>query len=758
MKKVNKQINNFQERDFSEYSKLQQWEIRIKFLISNPRALFLKYVYLIVNFYKKAACSYHSEGFRNMALRVFNWIFYQKETPGLKNIEELLFDDERRRENFASLEDTLKLFKSDFSVENFLTEKPIDIIIPVYNGFDYLEILFKSVFANSSLPYRLIIIDDCSSDQRIWPLLKKIKEENSNQDIELLQNEHNLGFLKTVNRAVELTQNHFLILNTDVEVPELWLERLMKPIFENKNIASTTPFTNAGTIFSFPEMPKDNEIMAGPTVNQVDLYFRHVKMGQYLEMPTGVGFCMGFNKRVVDKIGMFDEKNFGKGYCEENDWSQRAIEAGYKNVIVTNLFVYHKHGGSFDAAEKKQLQAKNLKILDKKHPKYFRMIEKFEKKDPLKSIRNFLFILVSVNNGNSKTILYFDHGLGGGSNYYTKNFISKELKEGSNFLVVMYNHEKRRYRLEYHHQSKIISYVFHDFELLHALLDYLDVDKIIVSELFSYENPLDVLSEIEKIKLEKKCELEFLVHDFFCICPNFTLINQEGVYCGIPEKESCKSCLQKNKGVFQKFIKEDDIFKWRRIWEGGLKNADRIIFFSNSSKNIFLKAYPEMEAGKLFVIPHEVKYLKPISSELKKNKINLIVGVLGSITPVKGQNIIQEMLNTIQQEKMSIKIVIIGTTFDYIKNKNLTITGKYDRIQLPELVLQNKIDVFFIPSIWPETFSYTTEEIIQMNLSLAVFDLGAPAERVAKYAKGLIIPKVDAKMALEMIIDFANKS
>ena len=60
---------------------------------------------------------------------------------------------------------------------------------------------------------------------------------------------------------------------------------------------------------------------------------------------------------------MFDEI-FGKGYGEENDWCQRAIKKGYKNLHVTNLFVYHKHGGSFPSEEKQRLISKNLTVLN----------------------------------------------------------------------------------------------------------------------------------------------------------------------------------------------------------------------------------------------------------------------------------------------------------------------------------------------------------------------------------------------------------
>ena len=40
---------------------------------------------------------------------------------------------------------------------------------------------------------------------------------------------------------------------------------------------------------------------------------------------------------------------------EENDWCQRAILKRYRNVVTPSLFVWHKHGASFDTGEKKYL-------------------------------------------------------------------------------------------------------------------------------------------------------------------------------------------------------------------------------------------------------------------------------------------------------------------------------------------------------------------------------------------------------------------
>ncbi|MEH8097002.1 glycosyltransferase [Gallibacterium anatis] len=298
--------------------------------------------------------------------------------------------------NHIDLDKIRTYFLSNQKIPTLKIDQPIDIIIPVYNGFDYLLPLFNSIKNNTSIPYRLLVCNDKSTDKRVSPFLRSIKE-SYNIDFLLIENNENLGFIKTVNKLVELTENHFVLLNTDIEVPPYWLERLMYPIFTMENIASTTPFTNSGTICSFPKYLEDNKILLDLEVNQVDSYFRTVNFeNTYIEIPTAIGFCMGVNKELVKKIGMFDEI-YGKGYCEENDWSQRAIVSGYKNIHVTNLFVYHKHGGSFPSLEKQKLQERNYNILIERYRNYPNDVNLLIERNELYNLRKMLEARITLS-------------------------------------------------------------------------------------------------------------------------------------------------------------------------------------------------------------------------------------------------------------------------------------------------------------------------------------------------------------------------
>lgn len=692
------------------------------------------------------------EGVKSVFVRIYFYIRFGKGVTSQKDYESYAESQKNAPQPLAETMAIVALHKGGKLQQ---ISDPIDVIIPVYNGFEYLDPLFSSLLHNTSKINKIIIIDDQSSDERVFPFLNKIAKDSGDVKLQLEQNKENLGFVRTVNKAVSLTKNHFVILNTDTEVPEGWLERLMQPIVSQKRVASTTPFTNAGTIFSFPETLKDNTIYEGFSVNELDHFMQNIVSGQTVTVPTGMGFCMGFNKDVVAEIGMFDEETFGRGYGEENDWCQRAINVGYKNVAVLNLFVYHKHGASFPSAEKEKLIQENLKKLNTKHPGYDKQVQQFILEDPLKKYRDFLiFLIAQRREGNrNKAVLIVDHELGGGANVYRKRFVKEQIEAEKSVVVLSYDLRKSTYYGTYYNKDYRIAYKFDREEEFDWLLEYMKFEKIILSQNVSFPQPLETLTYLREIAEEKNCPLEFLVHDFFSICPSFNLLNDKGDYCQVPEDlDVCKSCLNNNKGSYRLYSKDTDIIRWREEWQMFLTASALITCFSYSSRDILLRAYPTLDADKIKIQPHRVPHLRSAVYKKKSKKDPLIIGVLGGINHMKGAGIVLEMLEIIGREKMNVRIVILGP-FDQKKlPQNLVVHGKFKHDEIVDLTEQYAIDLFLIPSIWPETFSYTTAEIMQMGMPLAVFDLGAPAERVKDYEKGMIIPEISAQSALDTLL------
>lgn len=668
-----------------------------------------------------------------------------------------------KRGNSTQILDVMDLLLTEPYIPPVFIKKPIDIIIPVYNGREFLDPLLESIVKNTLIPYRLLIANDKSTDSNMSKYLADFKNNNPNIDITVIENEENLGFVKTVNKLAKLTKNHFVILNTDTEVPPHWLERIIYPIIAKDNIASVTPFTNAGTICSFPNFLVDNPIFENMGVATLDSYFQYVNFERnYVEIPTAVGFCMAINKKVYDKIGLFDEI-FGKGYGEENDWSMRALKAGYKNIIVPNLFVYHKHGGSFPSEEKKKLMENNLKLLEKKHSNYFLLVENFIEKDPLEHIRDILKI--KILSSLYKPIMILDHALGGGANEYTTKFV-----EDKNFVIIVkYNFKCNKYFVEFLGKKiDTISFEMQDIKEIEKIIKYFNVEEVIINELVSYPKILDILDFLVELKkMHNNINFIFMGHDYYCVCPMYNLLNHEIKYCNVPtDLRLCDKCIRKNYLIKTEvpFVQQDysdlRISLWREKFGNLLKYSSKIICFSQSSKEIFQKAYPSLTDDKFEIKPHIVDWVRPVVIISRPSNLNL--AITGAIGIPKGAEVVISIAEYIKENNLNIKLHIFGEIFDPSEklkgNKNVLQHGRYNKFNLPKLMEDNKIDVVVIPSIWPETFSYTTEEAIKMDLPVAVFNLGAPAERAKLYDKGIILERQDSEYIIKTIYNYINKN
>lgn len=642
------------------------------------------------------------------------------------------------------------------------TAQPIDIVLPVYNGLCYLQALLPRLIEHTDHPYRLIIVDDASPDAEVVAYLDDFSAKHSH--VLLLRAEQNRGFVRTVNRAFEHVRNHFVILNQDTELPADWLPRLIKPLLDDPAIASTTPYTNAGTICSFPHFPEDSGLFADIDVDRLDGCFRYVNSAAvgYVELPTGIGFCMAVNKQVADRIGLFDAETFGRGYAEENDWCMRATALGYRHVMVPDLFVYHKHGGSFQAEEKQRLIRDNLLKLGERYPDYHATVQRFIQRDPLRRVREFMVLLAAMREAAVRNRLVVDHDLGGGASSYLERRLQDCRDQGEAVLLLRYSFNQRVYLLTFGFQSWRLAYTLRDplNELL-ALTQFVQFDTIDVNNLVSFP---DVPYMLELLRLLRNSgrgtQLSYYVHDYQSVCPAYTLLDYKQRYCGVPaDITECEYCLAHNHNEFRMFYPElPEIRPWRRDWGRFFGEIDRVVCFSKASADIVRRAYPGVfRTTELVVEPHRTPSLPRVAKPPPREDV-LRIGVLGAINVQKGINIIKVMAEHIEREQLPVRIVIIGPTSEPLTSPVVTTVGRYKREQLPDLVERYGIHIFLLPSIWPETYMYTADEVMMLGLPLAIFDLGAPVERVEHYDKGLVIETCDADAALDGIMRWMRTS
>lgn len=323
-----------------------------------------------------------------------------------------------------------------------------------------------------------------------------------------------------------------------------------------------------------------------------------------------------------------------------------------------------------------------------------------------------------------KYTLFITHDLGGG----TKNFEEIYLKNKKNILILRrlgYEFMEDRYFMIELNNRKFITIISN----IKKMID-LEYDEIIINSLVGYRHKKEIIDGILNYKkFHAKCVVRYLVHDYDCICPSKNLY-MDGKYCEL----ACAECnLELNYAN-----RKPDIIEWRNIWKRLLYNIDEIRCFSDSSKLLLKRIYNDLDNENISVIPHDTSYINknPISIN---GGTQMCLGFIGNISSgYKGNQVVKEV---IKQYGDKVDIRLIGSNrlyYGLMKRKKVKILGSYNRDNLRNILINEKVTISVFPSVWPETFSYLVSELISLDIPVICFDIGAQAEKVKKYNKGIV--------------------
>ncbi len=262
----------------------------------------------------------------------------------------------------------------------------IDVIIPVYKGLEQTRRCVESVLANRQrAAFAPIVVDDASPEPEITSYLDALARDGR---VELVRNERNLGFVHSVNRGMGLHPDRdVVLLNSDAEVANDWLDRLRAAGYAHDKVATATPFSNNATICSYPFEGWHEGLPGTLGLAELDRLFARTNAGLTVDIPTAVGFCMFIRRACLAEIGAFDAGRFGRGYGEENDFCMRAGKAGWRHVLAGDVFVFHEGGVSFSDERFDLIRAAGVALVAV-HPEYNRMVHEFIIADPARGFRD----------------------------------------------------------------------------------------------------------------------------------------------------------------------------------------------------------------------------------------------------------------------------------------------------------------------------------------------------------------------------------
>ena len=586
----------------------------------------------------------------------------------------------------------------------------ITVIIPVYKGLGETKNCIDSVFKSKNVvAYRLIVINDFSPDPGMAEMLDELKDK---YNYELHANNQNLGFVKTVNYGMSLyVDGNIILLNSDTIVSDYWIDRLYAHAVNDGNVATITPFSNNATICSYPSIYGKKELPNHLSVKKISDELYRLHRGHYVEIPTGVGFCMYIARKAIDMVGLFDDEAFGKGYGEENDFCMKCLQAGLKNLLAVDVFVEHTGEVSF-AANSNSGKINAINIINKRYPNYSQLIHEHLTAGlsiPYKlNLTQAIFEIGSVN-----SILILTHNLGGGTEKYIRDFISKN--QENNFVLI--RPDETKFIVEYVIQGEVIKFtVARDCGKFISKLQRIKFKSVYVNHLINFEQ-----FELRRF-LKLGDHVVTLLHDYYMACTNINML-KNGIYCESNAIKNCIDCFKNiDPSVVNGFVRN---YNSREI----LWASDLVISPSNYTKKIISERF---YFDKIKVLGHEslesIEYKK-----LNYDQPILTACIIGVLAKHKGLDFVRQVLKYIIENKVNIKIKLIGYVEGGEIIHGLESTGRYDDDDLVNLLNDINPTLIWFPAIWPETYSYTLTKAIESGLPIVAPKFGAFDERLEDY-------------------------
>lgn len=229
-----------------------------------------------------------------------------------------------------------------------MKKKSVSIVVPNYNGIDYLKKNLDSICSQTIAFDEIIVIDDASTDNSVCFIKKNYP------CVKVIENKHNVGFAKSVNRGISAIKSRYVcLLNNDLYLSSDWLEKAMEPFGTENNIAAAaTNILIAGNSY-FVDSQGDDYFIIGTALKHNHLKKNSWKNNHIKRVFSACAAAVVYDKELLDKIGLFDE--FLQAYYEDVDLSFRINLSGYKIFYTPYAVSYHCVSASYGINKRKIL-------------------------------------------------------------------------------------------------------------------------------------------------------------------------------------------------------------------------------------------------------------------------------------------------------------------------------------------------------------------------------------------------------------------
>ena len=217
----------------------------------------------------------------------------------------------------------------------------VSILIVTHNCEEFVEPCLDAVALNTSWPrYEIILVDNNSSDGTKEILARY---QSADKRIRLIPQSENLGFAAANNLAAQVARGEYIVfLNPDTIVSPGWVGRLIRHCELDPTIGAVAAVTN----FSGNETKIKVDYGNVTEMHKFAMDLAAEKQNQSTAIDVAPLYCVVVPRGVWRKVGELDP-GFQVGMFEDDDFSLRIREAGYRVIAAEDCFVHHFGNGSF---------------------------------------------------------------------------------------------------------------------------------------------------------------------------------------------------------------------------------------------------------------------------------------------------------------------------------------------------------------------------------------------------------------------------
>lgn len=238
-------------------------------------------------------------------------------------------------------------------------------------------------------------------------------------------------------------------------------------------------------------------------------------------------------------------------------------------------------------------------------------------------------------------------------------------------------------------------YISMNLQELLLLLKKYSIEKVFIHSFISF--PFEKIIFLLDTMLQ--VPLFFYVHDYKSVCVGHNLLKNKTRYCGSDgiSLPKCFNCRFYIPGLISK--------KHYQVLFDHFSHM-KFIFPSDAAMNVWKDSYRDINEDRMIVMPHQI-----LSDKFKYYTRNskLRLAYIGYKSYNKGWNTFCNLVRYINKKNINIDLFVLGNTDEYLPNVQVIEVSfqKEGTDAMTKAIRQNKIDIAFLWSPWPETYSYT---------------------------------------------------